>query len=33
MKSDLRKLQAVHDMGSFRNAYAKDGSAGIARGH
>ncbi|GMH75255.1 hypothetical protein TrST_g4327 [Triparma strigata] len=35
MQSDLRSLEAVHDMGSFRNAYAANGggAAGIAEGH
>ena len=34
MQADLRGLDAVHDMGSFRNAYAaKGGARGIAEGH
>ena len=34
MKSDLRELRAVHDMGSFRNGYAKAGGAeAINAGH
>ncbi|GMH73873.1 hypothetical protein TrRE_jg11499 [Triparma retinervis] len=34
MKDDLRDLEAVHDMGSFRNAYAsRGGAAGISEGH
>jgi taurine dioxygenase len=33
MQSDLRKLSAVHDMGSFRNTFAKrGGAAGITAG-
>jgi taurine dioxygenase len=33
MKEDLRGLEAVHDMGSFRNTYASEGADGINEGH
>jgi len=34
LKSYLRELSAVHDMGSFRNVYARtEGAEGILKGH